>query len=271
MNVEPIASTASTATTTTVATTSETIRTASSTNVGIAIFVKTPGVSPIKTRLGAAIGPEAAERFHCLAASCVAEAALEAARHLADAETQAKQSSPQSTTKSRATDAQAYWAVAESEAMDAPIWSALPRIAQGDGTLGERMRRVYDMLRTRHDAAILIGADAPQLRSDDLLAACAQLRIHDAVLGPSEDGGFWLLGGRIAIADTAWTCTPWSQADTFARFAAAAGIDAPAALPRLRDVDTLEDLRALTPTLTTIVSPTPAQDALMRWLRAYPV
>jgi uncharacterized protein len=251
------------------ATTFETQSQASCTNVGIAIFVKTPGVSPIKTRLAAAIGRDAAERFHRLAAACVADIALATVRRLSCMHAQASEAAPVGAAQRDGAHAQAYWAVAEPEAMDAPLWNGLPRIAQGDGALGERMRRVYDTLRARHDTAILIGADAPQLRCDDLLAACAQLRRHDAVLGASEDGGFWLLGGRIAIADAAWTRTPWSQADTYARFAAAAGTATPTALPRLRDVDTLEDLHALGPSLAAIPTPTVSQDALMRWLRAH--
>ena len=39
---------------------------------GAAIWVKTPGLSPVKTRLAASIGVEAAERFHLLSALAVA-------------------------------------------------------------------------------------------------------------------------------------------------------------------------------------------------------
>jgi uncharacterized protein len=213
--------------------------------VGIAIFVKTPGISPIKTRLAATIGQAAAEAFHRLAATAVAEVATDP--RLADA------------------GVNTYWAVAEDDALDAAIWRDLPRIAQGDGDLGARMRRVYDTMRTEHGAALLLGADAPQLRADDLLAACAALATHDYVLGSSADGGFWTFGGRVAASDAAWTRTPWSQSDTHARFVAALRGDI-ATLRTLRDVDTIEDLRALQPALRALPEPTPAQRALGDWL-----
>ncbi len=125
---------------------------------------------------------------------------------------------------------------------------------------------VYDYLRTQYGAAILIGADAPQMRVEDVQAACIALRTHDAVLGPSEDGGFWLFGGRNALPDEAWSQTPWSQADTRERFASALGAQSLASLRTLRDVDTFDDLRALRTALMSLETPSATQAALMRWL-----
>jgi rSAM/selenodomain-associated transferase 1 len=215
------------------------------TSIGIAIFVKTPGVSPIKTRLAATIGQAAAEAFHRLAAAAVAEVATDP--RLAH------------------TGVNTYWAVAEDDALDAAIWNDLPRIAQGDGDLGARMHRVYDTMRAEHGAALLLGADAPQLQAEDLLTACAALREHDYVLGPSADGGFWTFGGRVAASDAAWTRTPWSQSDTHARFIAELRGDI-ATVRTLRDVDTVDDLRALQPALRALPAATPAQRALGEWL-----
>jgi uncharacterized protein len=207
-------------------------------SVGLAIFVKTPGVSPLKTRLARGIGPSAAEMFHRHAARAVAEVAA-----------QARIALPALTV---------YWAVAEAEAMDAPLWRDLPRLAQGDGNLGARMRRIYDTLRACHGSALLIGADAPQLQTGD------------TVIGPSADGGFWLFGGRVTVDDAAWTTTPWSQADTRARFLGGLGSATVASLRTLRDVDECEDLPALHDALTALPSPTPAQSALADWLRSLP-
>jgi rSAM/selenodomain-associated transferase 1 len=216
------------------------------TAAGLAIFVKTPGHSPLKTRLAQAIGRDAAEDFHRLAAAAVADVVI-----------RAQASMP---------GLVAYWAVAEADALDAPIWQDLPRIAQGDGDLGARMRSVCEILRTRHGRALLIGADAPQLRADDLLAACMALDTHDHAIGPSEDGGFWLFGTRIAVPEHAWLDTPWSQSDTAMRFLAALGDASVATLRRLCDVDTVDDLAALAEALRTLSAPTPRQVALARWL-----
>lgn len=214
---------------------------------GLAIFVKTPGHSPLKTRLAQAIGRDAAETFHRLAAAAVAEVVV-----------QAQAAMP---------GLVGYWAVAEPDAMDAPIWRGLPRIAQGDGDLGARMRHVCGTLQQRHGRAVLIGADAPQLRADDLLAACAALDSHPHALGPSEDGGFWLFATRVAVPAAAWSDTPWSQGDTAARFLDGLGTASVATLRCLRDVDSVDDLAALAEALRTLAAPESKQAALMRWLR----
>lgn len=216
-------------------------------SIGLAILVKTPGHSPVKTRLAADIGTEAAETFHRLAATAVAEVVADAC--------------------ARAPALQACWAVAERGAVDAPLWRRFPRILQGEGDLGARMRRVHDALRARHGAALLIGADAPQLRSEDLCAAIAALATHDRVIGPSLDGGFWLFGSCTEVADAAWETTPWSQPQTRTRFLAALGAPAPQALRSLQDVDTAADLAPLLSALDALPAPTPAQRALAAWLR----
>ncbi len=214
---------------------------------GLAIFVKTPGHSPLKTRLAQAIGRDAAEAFHRHAAAAVADVVMQA--------------------QAKMPGLVAYWAVAEPEALDAPIWRDLPRIAQGDGDLGARMRSVCEVLRERHGCAVLIGADAPQLRADDVLAACAALDTHDHAIGPSEDGGFWLFATRIAVPEPAWSETPWSQSDTAMRFLDALGDSSVATLRRLCDVDTVDDLAALVEAMRALSAPTPKQAELTRWLR----
>lgn len=209
---------------------------------GLAIFVKTPGHSPLKTRLAAGIGREAAEAFHRLAVAAVAEVA-------------------------RAAQAQrpglcVYWAVAEASALDDALWRDFPVLAQGEGDLGARMRTVCDQLRAMHGRALLIGADAPQLTAGDLCDACDALDAQPCVLGPSEDGGFWLLGTCAALPEAVWRHTPWSQPDTAARFLAHAGMPAVARLRSLRDVDTADDLSALATALDALPDPLPAQRRL---------
>jgi uncharacterized protein len=213
---------------------------------GLAIFVKTPGYSPLKTRLAEAIGQDAAEAFHRYAAAAVADVIVQA--------------------QSMMPGLVAYWAVAEDDALEAAIWRDFPRIAQGDGDLGERMQSVCKALCERHGRAVLIGADAPQLRAEDLQTACAALETHDHVIGPSEDGGFWLFATRVSVPNAAWSETPWSQTDTAARFIDALGDTSMATLRRICDVDTVDDLAGLTEVLYALPAPTPKQAALARWL-----
>jgi rSAM/selenodomain-associated transferase 1 len=212
----------------------------------LAIFVKTPGHSPIKTRLAASIGAPAAIEFHRVAAGAVAEVA-----------------------QSAGTGLQAYWAVAERAALEDPLWQDLPRLWQGDGGLGARLQRVYATLLARHGRVLLVGADAPQLTRELLLQACDALNRPATpwVIGEARDGGFWLFGGRVPIAAAVWQGVRYSQADTAAQLRAAlhpAGTIAN--LPALTDVDEAADLDALEDTLAALPSPSPAQRGLRQWL-----
>ncbi len=192
-------------------------------SAALAIFVKTPDLSPVKTRLAAAIGRDAAQRFHRRAADRIAATACAVGAVLTP-----------------------YWAVAEADGLDDDQWQSLPRSWQGEGDLGARMARVYDTLLDRHGSALLIGADVPQVTPDDLIAAIAAVQRTDNpwVLGPAADGGFWLVGGHLPIPIAAWRDTPWSQPDTAVRFASALE-SAPTWLRTLRDVDSVDDLEAL--------------------------
>lgn len=67
---------------------------------------------------------------------------------------------------------------------------------QSGSSLGCRMRHL--LMRTsrqrRGSPALLIGSDLPSLSRIDLLLAIEGLQEHDLVLGPSVDGGYWLIG-----------------------------------------------------------------------------
>ena len=221
---------------------------------GIAIFVKTPGHSPLKTRLTRAIGADAAREFHLLSAAAVAAVARRGQCDMPEFAT--------------------HWAVAETAALEDPSWASLPVIPQGEGDLGARMGRVTEGLLARFDAALLLGADAPQIEAADFIAAADALASHRHVIGPSTDGGFWLFATRGQVPPAAWSATPWSQANTAARFCAALSATpaapAIARLRSLRDADTAEDLPPLLSALEALRDPLPEQQRLARWLRALP-
>lgn len=78
-------------------------------------------------------------------------------------------------------------------AIDAPserIW------LQQSGDLGSRIEGILHCGLAIAPAAIALGADSPLLTAAHLDTAVEHLRKADAVLGPSEDGGFYLLGLR---------------------------------------------------------------------------
>ncbi|MEM5469173.1 TIGR04282 family arsenosugar biosynthesis glycosyltransferase [Celeribacter marinus] len=73
------------------------------------------------------------------------------------------------------------------------VWPAhVPRIAQGHGDLGKRMAR---LLRALHPhPTCIIGSDIPTIRPHDIETAFRGLGSYDATIGPSPDGGYWLIG-----------------------------------------------------------------------------
>lgn len=217
-------------------------------SVGLAIFVKTPGLSPLKTRLAASIGSECAERFHQLAAAATAEvvAALQ----------------PRIT---------AYWAVAEVKGVDHPCWQQFPTIWQGNADLGARLDHVCAQLQARHGAVVLIGADAPQITSELLNAALRALEVDAAefALGRANDGGFWLFGTRVPVPAAVWHSVCYSQPHTADDLLAGlAPYGAVATLPTLTDVDVADDLPLLAAALASIPDLSPTQCTLRDWLQA---
>lgn len=107
--------------------------------------------------------------------------------------------------------------------------------------LGERMQRAL----SRAGKAILIGADCPMLSPHDLRRAARWLRGgYDAVLAPTEDGGYALIGLRKPIPGL-FQGIDWGServyADTVKKLAGYRW----RALRRVRDVDRPEDLDTL--------------------------
>lgn len=212
----------------------------------VAIFVKTPGLSPVKTRLAATLGTDDAIRFYRLAAAATAAVAQSCQPALTP-----------------------YWATAEAGPVAAAAWHDFSQLEQGEGDLGERLDHVYATLQARHGRVLLIGADAPQLTPAMLRAALAMLDDTDKpfVLGEASDGGFWLFGGRAPIPKAVWSTVRYSQAHTASELRALlAPVGVIADAPRLTDVDNATDLPSLARALAALPDPLSAQRILLDWL-----
>jgi len=219
----------------------------------IAVFVKTPGLSPVKTRLAVKLGHKNAEAFH-LAASRSVSSVLQDLSTL--------------------DDIQSYYAVAEESALKHDFWQDLPCLWQGEGGLGERMAHIYQTLLSKHDFVILVGADIPQMTAKELLLASAWLPHNEQarlVFGPSDDGGFWLFGGNCKIPDSIWTEVIYSQADTGDQFFNKIDqVGEVKTLAPLCDVDEVCDLITLHKALTELPAPSSSQLELIHFLDALP-
>ncbi len=127
-----------------------------------------------------------------------------------------------------------------------PSWTV---VAQAGADLGARMEHALGELLHRAPVALIIGADAPDAPMQDALDAAAWLTAdaaHRAVMGPSDDGGYWLVG-LATLQPALFRNIPWSTATVAAatRLAAqAAGVGLLEVGVAL-DVDDLAALRAL--------------------------
>lgn len=68
---------------------------------------------------------------------------------------------------------------------------------QGEGDWTERQRCLFRAAASRgEERVILVASDSPQLSVTTVAAAFRQLEQHDVVLGPTQDGGYYLIGMR---------------------------------------------------------------------------
>ncbi len=187
----------------------------------ICVFAKAPRTGIVKTRLAQAIGSDAAV--------ALAEAFLQ---------------------DTWSAVCGLPWAKAVIASMDPSISSVVssdPEIwLQGEGDLGARLERILKRGLETCSFAIAIGADTPGLPLNFLEEARSALRHADGVIGPSEDGGFYLLALRRCPTGLL-AGLPWSRTNTCSQTLAqlkAAGLDVRILDPWF-DVDRPEDLERL--------------------------
>ncbi|MDO8749653.1 MAG: TIGR04282 family arsenosugar biosynthesis glycosyltransferase [Dehalococcoidia bacterium] len=119
--------------------------------------------------------------------------------------------------------------------------------AQCDGDLGQRMCRIFQQLHQEgHSPVLIVGTDIPTLQPRHLTGALERLRDNAVCLGPSRDGGYYLIGAH-DVHPRLFQGVPWGTATvlqaTLER-AKAAGLQV-ALLDACSDIDTVEDLRGL--------------------------
>ncbi len=112
--------------------------------------------------------------------------------------------------------------------------------------LGARMRQaMQDAFDQGAQDVLLTGTDLPTLPRVHLVEALTLIKAHDVVLGPTTDGGYYLIGLRKMIPEL-FDGIAWSTASVLAetkKKIEAAGLSL-GLLPERRDLDTLEDLKA---------------------------
>jgi len=128
----------------------------------------------------------------------------------------------------------------------APDFTLVP---QRGPDLGARLHAILaGLLAAGHPGAIAVDSDTPTLPREFLQQAidCLSRPGPDVVLGPTEDGGYYLIGVRAAHR-ALFDGVPWSTSDVLEvtlRRAAATGLQA-VCMPAWFDVDTPDDLQRL--------------------------
>ncbi len=190
----------------------------------VALFAKAPVAGRVKTRLSP---PLSAEEAAEVAAACLYDTLARVSTQWGVALTLFLEGKAEETL----------------EAFAAHL--KVPIVPQSEGPLGGRLRAALGtLLDAGHPCAIAIGSDSPTLPTARIAAAAAALRVHDAVLGPAEDGGYYLIG----VSRPAWALLegiPWSTTDVAraTRERAAAAKISLAELEPWYDVDDAETLR----------------------------
>ncbi|WOI53758.1 TIGR04282 family arsenosugar biosynthesis glycosyltransferase [Parvularcula sp. LCG005] len=123
--------------------------------------------------------------------------------------------------------------------------TGVQRVSQGQGDLGQRMTHVVRSLPP--GPVVIIGTDTPQLELADIAMAFHRLGRDDAVFGPAEDGGYWLIGlarrrPAVSLFDGVRWSTENALSDTIASLPTAFDIST---TTTLLDVDTADDLQLL--------------------------
>jgi rSAM/selenodomain-associated transferase 1 len=145
-------------------------------------FAKWPEAGKVKTRLIPALGEQGALAAHCELTLAVLDNLLATALPL-----------------------QLWWdcdRAAPAEA--AQVLKTLQQHCvqqrfQSDGNLGDRMAAALSGALRSHTVAMIVGSDCPSVDADHVLLAAEKLIHVDVVLGPSEDGGYVLIGARKVV------------------------------------------------------------------------
>ncbi len=137
---------------------------------------------------------------------------------------------------------------------------------QPSGDLGARMACFFQSIPGARN--VLIGSDSPNLPVEFLNGAFTTLADHDVVIGPSEDGGYYLIGMRCEC-DYLFREMPWSTPDVLVetRKRLVANRTPFAMLPPWRDIDRLDDVLWLRELLQAAEIPDAPGEALLAAVR----
>ena len=159
----------------------------------LVIFANAPEKGRVKSRIAADLGPDVA----LTAYKTLAEHAVAAASHV-----------------DWCRKTIAYAPNGTGDTMRSWFGDLFDYRAQGDGDLGRRMLAALERaFQDGADRVVLIGVDCPGVTDAIITEAFSRLDAADAVLGPSFDGGYYLIGMK-KLQKALFTDIPFGTGDT---------------------------------------------------------
>ena len=218
----------------------------------IVVFVKTPGISNVKTRLAAGIGPENANLFYSLSVLATESLTKQLQRQMPGIDV--------------------LWAVAEPEGLASEFWREMKTMSQSSGGLGERLANAYESLRNKYSFVCFIGADSPHLRLKDLSRYISTTEFYasdSAIVGETRDGGFYFFGSGVPLPSDVWTDVTYSTDQTSNQLKAGLSKYCKVRLVDTNfDVDEKEDLLTYQSNGFEVRELMPAQVELINWVKS---
>lgn len=132
-----------------------------------------------------------------------------------------------------------------SKQIDAQQWPNAKKFVQTGDDLGQKMSSAFkEAFSAGYKSVVLIGSDLPDMNKKVISEAFLSLKTHDAVFGPAEDGGYYLVGLNAMIEDI-FINKPWSQKSLLHETLQVLHSNRinSSTLEVLNDIDTIEDLK----------------------------
>ena len=119
-------------------------------------------------------------------------------------------------------------------------WPNDTKLVQSEGYIGLRMRNAFqDAFDKGYGRVALIGSDIPDVNAEIINDAFEKLNDYDTVFGPSEDGGYYLVG-LSKMEDSIFKDIEWSTEKVLSQ--TLSRLDSYVLVQELNDIDTVEDL-----------------------------
>jgi len=183
------------------------------------VFVRNPKLGTVKTRLAVTVGDKMALEIY-----------MELMRHTAEV------------TQKLSADRKVFYSD-KIEKYDVWTEMSFSKALQTKGTLGKRMENAFSSaFEQGYKKVLIVGSDLYSLKASHIEKALKQLDKKEVVIGPAQDGGYYLLGLNKKLP--ALFCNKnWGTSSVLKETLKDLRTKSVALMEPLNDVDDFEDLK----------------------------